>query len=179
MRKYLLQLFVFAAIGAALNSCKLDKPVLPGDPGYVAAIPPNDSTGIGTGGGGTTATNIDTALLSGNWTVATTGIGVIVDEADNMQASPTNLFAGVTLINSTKISIFDGSPVLITTDTLAYTLSGNSITFATDPIGRTSNGPIQITKLTANAMTWLAPDPMIVNEAGHTEQAVYQFTFTR
>src|ERR1700712_3817403 len=54
-----------------LNSCKLDKPVLPGEEGYIKNTDP--ATGIGTVTGTTiTGTTINNSNLTALWKVATT-----------------------------------------------------------------------------------------------------------
>ena len=62
-----------------LSACKLDKPILPGDKGYVAAVPPGDSTSTGTGTTGTGTTTTTGYYLTG--TLGTTAINMIVDDS--------------------------------------------------------------------------------------------------
>lgn len=57
MRVFKLTLLFLTALLLFFASCKLDKPILPGDPGYVKSTLPGDTTTTGNGSGGSTNTS--------------------------------------------------------------------------------------------------------------------------
>jgi len=71
MKKTLL--FIFFGISIAITSCKLDKPIMPGDKGYVAYVPkPTGNVGT-TGTTGSTGTTGTTGTTGSTGTTGTTG----------------------------------------------------------------------------------------------------------
>jgi len=188
MKKYILQLCGLAVVSIAVYSCKLDKPILPGDPGYVAQYPPtggNDSTvtKTGTGSGtGTAGTGIDTSLLTGSWKVKITYSGAIQDGVYNEGVqSPVALIPDVDMNSNIKVGVFGAD--VSQPDSLSYTSSISNkkfyITFATDPFPRSANGPIQVSALSSSSMTWIAIDPQVLTSGGHTLQTAITVVFSK
>jgi hypothetical protein len=180
MRKYLLHILGLVVISTALYSCKLDKPVLPGQPGYVYVAPPTDPNGTGTGGN-TGGTPVDNATITGTWKVTTTTTIEYVDGKAQSSPSPINLFVDAVFDDGAKTAFFDGSFVVF--DTVSYTLTSSAgqlfLHLGGDPFERSSNGPIQIQSLTATSMTWLALDPLVITSQGHKLQSAWGMTFTK
>jgi hypothetical protein len=176
MRKYLLQLMGLALVSVILYSCKLDKPILPGDPDYVAVTPP----GGGTDGGPTTI--IDNASLTGKWDVkGNLSVIIYTDGVPNVSDAGIKLFTDVDIDDVAKTALFDGGFNFDgnTTYTLSTTNSKTYFQFSEDPFSRSSNGPIQLVSVTPTSMTWIALDPLVLTSQGHKIQSAYEVTFTK
>ena len=176
------KLMLALAIGCILiNSCKLDKPVLPGEPGYEAATDPtaNMQTVTGTTVTGTTVNNSN---LSATWKVATT-TKQFYDQNNVVVSSSLafNPFTSVILSEPAKTAGFENLTAAPSAET--YSLSNTDgnlyIQLSADPFSRSINSQIQITNLTASSMTWLAIDPKIVSAGGQLLRNAYLVTFTR
>ncbi len=176
------KLMLALAIGCILiNSCKLDKPILPGEPGYEVATDPgaNVQTVTGTTVNGTTVNNSN---LSATWKVATT-TKQFYDQNNVAVASSLafNIFSSVVLNEQAKTAGFEDLTAAPSAETYSLLTSGGNlyIQLSADPFSRSVNSQIQITNLTASAMTWLAIDPKIVSAGGQLLRNAYLVTFTR
>ena len=176
MRKNLLQLVGVAVLCTTIYSCKLDPPILPGDPGYVVVTPPDGGDG-GTGG---TTTPIDETLLTGKW-LPTLSTIIYTDGVPNTSPSPINLFTDVVIDAANKTAIFDGAFNFSgnTTYTLSATNGKTYFQFSEDPFRRSDNAPVQLVSLTATKMTWIALDPLTVTSGGHKIQSAWEVTYTK
>jgi len=180
MKKYLLQIIGLAALCTTVYSCKLDKPVLPGDPGYVAVQPPGN---IGTGGDGTGgSTTIVQSALPGTWKVKTTSTIIYSDGAVSSNTpSLISLFTDVTMDDVAHTAVFDGAFNFSGNTTYVETASGAKtyFQFSEDPFSRSSNGPVQLVNLTTTSMTWLALDPLSITSEGHKIQTAWEVIYTK
>jgi len=89
-------IITLAILVAFIASCKLDEPILPGQPGYVRSFPPGGDTtgtGTGTGGTGTGAVTSGTYFIKGtlgsqafDWVVTNDAIGWVM-VSDNAAGS--------------------------------------------------------------------------------------------
>lgn len=178
IRKHLLQIIGLAALCTAIYSCKLDKPILPGDPGYIAVTPPGGGDG-GTGGGSTT---IVTSDLPGTWKVTTLSTIIYSDGAVATNSpSLIVLFNDVKIDDVAKTAVFDGAFNFSgnTTYTMSTTGGKSYFQFSEDPFSRSSNGPVQLVSLSATSMTWIALDPLQVTSDGHKIQSAWEVTYTK
>jgi len=172
-------LFIWIGLCVGVSSCKLDKPVLPGEAGYVATTNTTTSAVTGTT---TTGTIVNNSNLSGTWKVETT-TKQFYDQNNVVVSSSlaNNLFTSVTLNETGKTAGFAGLSAAEINQTYTLATSGNIlyIQLSADPFSRSVNSRIQVTNLTATSMTWLALDPLIVSAGGQLLRNVYLVTFTK
>src|ERR1700712_2366667 len=172
MRKYLLQIVCLAVLCTTIYSCKLDAPILPGDPNYVAVTPPDGGDG-GTGGGITTP--IDNASLTGTWKVDVSKSIVYSDGVPT--ESQVTLFTDAEFDDVAKTVIFHGQFTLPSDET-SYVLSTSNgktyLQFAADVFQRSTNAPVEITSFDGTTMTWRAVDPLILTSGGHKIQSAWE-----
>jgi hypothetical protein len=196
MRKHYKILLGLAYVSMSITACKLDPPILPGDPGYVASTPIGNTGTTGatgttgttgsTGSTGTTgATGVTQSNLTGTWTCATTTPVVLGPDNTPISTpiqSPTNLMTGAVFNNTDKsctvttvlASVTDNTYVLSTVGTNLY------IQFPDELFQRSANDKIQITVLTSTAMTWLVIDPAVTTVGnGISARTGYIITFTK
>jgi hypothetical protein len=178
----------YGRIGGALillcvlvNSCKLDKPIQPGDPGYVAATATKVSAGTVTGTvvNGTTVNNSN---LTGSWkTITTTKEFFDINNVVVASSLAYDIFTNVTLSEPAKTADFENLNVAASAETYILSISNGIlyIQLSADPFTKSVNSKIQITNLTATSMTWVAIDPKIVSAGGQLLQNAYQVTFTK
>ena len=181
MRKYLLQIVGLAVLCTTIYSCKLDAPILPGDPNYVAVTPPGGGDG-GTGG----TTPIDNVQLTGRWVATQPFSSVIYSDGvlANTSSEPSNptFFTAIDMDDATKITTFEGQFTLPQDETsyvLSTANSKNYLQFSADVFQRTSNAPVQIVSFTGTTMTWIALDPYTVTSEGHKVQSGWEVKLTK
>jgi hypothetical protein len=154
-------IIIFLAL--PLNSCKLDSPVYPGDPGYMQSAPP------------------DSLAMNGNWIVQSTTVTQSFGGQSSTQVTA-NYFKSVLLNTMAKTGEFTSELITIPDYTYGYTTAASgsnfTITFAVDVFARNANSPIIVTKRTSKAMVWVAADAP-VDVAGYTYQVQYQVTFSK
>jgi hypothetical protein len=209
MKKHYKLFLALAYISISMIACKLDPPILPGDPNYVAteanttstgttgatgatgATGSTGSTGV-TGGTGPTGTvtgttnsgpNADNSNLTGTWTNVTSRF-IMIDQNNVIltnTALATNLLSTSIFNDATK-----GCTVVSTVSSATaavYNLStANSnlyIQFPSELFNRSVDDKIQITNLSSTAMTWWVIDPSMTSAAGQTVRSGYILTFTK
>jgi hypothetical protein len=175
------QIGLLLAMICMINACKVDEPILPGQPGYESTAPVvNTNVVTGTSGSGA---NVANSNLTGTWTAKTTTQQYYNQNNAVLSSTvlPSNLFTTITLNETGKTAVFQGSAVTAASDSYLLTTNGNNlyIQLTSDPFSRTANDKIQIVNLTATAMTWVAIDPQVSLIGGQTLRNGYQVTFTK
>jgi hypothetical protein len=173
------KLILLATICIIIASCKLDKPVLPGDPGYVKIIKSTDTVT----GNVIEGAYVSNPNLTGTWKAQTTSAQYYDKNNVMVSNSPlaSNLFTTVTLNDYSRIADFAGpSGAFNTTYSLSSTTGKDLyLQLSADPFSRSSNSQIQVVNLTATSMTWLAIDPALVSAGGQMLHNAYLVTFTK
>jgi len=132
-----------------VTACKKDAPIYPDDPDFV----PYQSTG-----GGTSVTEIDAALLTGDWEITSTHTEIYSTTNTVISSIPADInpFISIQLNNFSK-GFFAETAVVNQLGSFTLSKSGtkNYVQLSVDPFNRPSNEKILIVSLTANAMTWI------------------------
>ena len=205
MKKHYKLFLALAYISISMVACKLDPPILPGDPGYVSteantiavtgvtgatgttgATGSTGSTGstgtTGVTGTTTTGTVVNNSMLTGTWTNTDTR-KVIIDQNNVILTNliSSNAFTTAAFDDAAKtcvLGVFSTSNPPST-----YILSGSGtnlyILFPVDLFNRSANDKIQITDISAHSMTWWAIDPATTTAGGQTVRSGYILTFTK
>lgn len=190
MKKHYKLFLALAYACAGLAACKLDPPILPGDPGYVSTETNTKGTTGATGTTGTTGvtgtttvgTVVSNSMLTGTWNNMVTN-KILMDQNNNLVQSllSTNPFTTAAFDDATKTCML----VVFSTSNppSTYTLSGSGsnlyILFPFDIFNFSANNKIQITDLSSSSMTWLAFDPATVSANGQTLRSGYKMTFIK
>jgi hypothetical protein len=166
---------------SVVYSCKLDKPVAPGDNGTTSDTN-NTNTIQGNIVNGMAVSN---ANLTGNWVIQSTTAQYY--DKYNVSVSNSlisnNAFISVALDDQARAANFQGLSSAVPAEE-NYMLSSTTgkdlyIQLSSDPFARTSNTKIQITNLTATSMTWLAIDPQLISLGGQFLRNAYLVTFSK